>query len=201
MRPFVRTLAASLCGLCLMTLPAWAQSPVNGESRPAAEKTTGGAAADDTSAASTTGLDVPVSLDRIREALAQPPAETLKGLNEQPTFRLQVLEHQKIQQVLEGITFEAPGPEVAGGRTTYEIQRLIFPPVDNPLVQPYGAFNTGEVLTLAAEALIEKAVASKVSNVFTGLFKAQAEREAREEVARTLAALQAPPPAAAPPSN
>ena len=39
-------------------------------------------------------LDLPVSLDKIREALAQPPppAELLKGLNEQPTFRLEVQE-------------------------------------------------------------------------------------------------------------
>ncbi len=73
MRPIVRTLAASLCGLCLMTLPARAQAPVSGDSRPSAEDATRGAVATETEAASTTGLDVPVSLDKIREALAQPP--------------------------------------------------------------------------------------------------------------------------------
>jgi hypothetical protein len=39
-------------------------------------------------------LDLPVSLDKIREALAQPPpAAPLKGMNEQPTFRMEVREH------------------------------------------------------------------------------------------------------------
>lgn len=139
------------------------------------------------------GLDVPVSLDRIRGALAQPPpAEALKGLNEQPTFRLEILEHQRFEQLMDKVKFEGgSGPEVAGGRANYELQRLLFPPVDNPLVQPYAAFSTGEVLTLGAEALIEKLVIQKMSHVFGDMLRSQAEREAREEVARNLAALQA----------
>jgi hypothetical protein len=145
------------------------------------------------------GLDVPVSLDRIRGALAQPPAETLKGLNEQPTFRLEVQEHQRFEQLMDKIKFEGGGgPEVAGGRASYELQRLLFPPVDNPLVQPYAAFSTGEVLTLGAEAIVEKLVIEKMAHVFGNMLRAQAEREAREEVARNLAAFQAaqqaPPP-------
>jgi hypothetical protein len=139
------------------------------------------------------GLDVPVSLDRIRGALAQPPpAEALKGLNEQPTFRLEILERQRFEQLMDKVKFEGgKGPEVAGGRANYELQRLLFPPVDNPLVQPYAAFSTGEVLTLGAEALIEKLVTQKLSHVFGDMLRSQAEREAREEVARNLAALQA----------
>jgi len=139
------------------------------------------------------GLDVPVSLDRIRGALAQPPpAEALKGLNEQPTFRLEILERQRFDQLMDKVKFEGgSGPEVAGGRTNYELQRLLFPPVDNPLVQPYAGFSTGEVLTLGAEALIEKLVVQKMSHVFGDMLRSQAEREAREEVARNLAAVQA----------
>jgi hypothetical protein len=87
---------------------------------------------------------------------------------------------------------------VAGGRASYELQRLLFPPVDNPLVQPYAAFSTGEVLTLGAEAIVEKLVIEKMAHVFGNMLRAQAEREAREEVARNLAAFQAaqqaPPP-------
>lgn len=149
----------------------------------------------------TTGLEVPVSLDKIRGALAQPPQEGLKGLNEQPTFRLQVQEQQRFEQLMDKIKFEGgTGPEVAGGRANYELQQVIFPRVDNPLVQPYAAFSTGEVLTLGAEALIEKLVVDKVSHVFGNMLRAQAEREAREEVARSLAALQAAQPAP-PPKN
>jgi hypothetical protein len=141
-------------------------------------------------------LQVPVSLDKIRGALAQPPAELLKGLNEQPTFRLQVQEQQRFEQLMDKIKFEGgTGPEVAGGRANYELQQVIFPKVDNPLVQPYAAFSTGEVLTLGVEALVEKLVVDKVSHVFGNMLRAQAEREAREEVARNLAALQTAQPA------
>lgn len=147
-------------------------------------------------------LDLPVSLDRIREALAQPPpAEPLKGLDERPTFRLLVQERQRFEQLMDAIKFDGGGgPEVFGGRANYEMQRLLFPPVDNPLVQPYAAFTTSEVLTLAVEALAEKLVITKVAHMFSDLLRGQTERDAREEVARALAAFQAAQ-AAAPPRN
>jgi hypothetical protein len=140
-----------------------------------------------------TGLEVPVSLDKIRGALAQPPpSEPLKGLNDRPTFRLEIQERQRFEQLMDKIKFEGgSGPEVAGGRANYELQRLLFPPVDNPLVQPYAAFTTGQVLTLGAEALIEKVAIEKLSHVFANMLRAQSDREAREEVARNLAAFQA----------
>jgi hypothetical protein len=146
------------------------------------------------------GLDVPVSLDRIRGALAQPPpVDALKGLNEQPTFRLEIQERQRFEQLMDKIKFEGgSGPEVAGGRTNYELQRLLFPPVDNPLVQPYAGFSTGEVLTLGAEALAEKFIIQKMSHVFSDILRSQSEREAREEVARNLAAFQAAQGASSP---
>jgi hypothetical protein len=147
------------------------------------------------------GLDVPVSLDKIRGALAQPAPEVLKGMNERPTFRLEVQEHQRFEQLMDKIKFEGGGgPEVAGGRANYEMQQVLFPKVDNPRVQPYAAFSTGEVLTLGAEAIIEKLVVDKVSHIFGNMLRAQAEREAREEVARNLAAFQAAQPAP-PPKN
>ena len=94
----------------------------------------------------------------------------------------------------------AGGPAVAGGRDAYEQQQLLFPRIDNPRVQPYGAFSTGEIATLGVEALVEKYVAQKVSHVFGDALKAQAEREAREEVARALVAYWAAQPAS-PPKN
>ena len=50
------------------------------------------------------------------------------------------------------------------------------------------------------EALIEKLVIQKVSHVFGEMLRSQAEREAREEVARNLATFQAARPAP-PPKN
>ena len=153
-------------------------------------------------------LNLPISLDKIREGLSQPaPAETLKGLGpgEQPTFRVIVSEQQKFEAMLSKIKWDPPGPQVAGGIYAYEQQERLFPRINNPRVQPYSAFTTGEVATLAVEALIEKYVAEKMKNVIGTALREQAEREAREEVARTLAAYQASrtpaPPAASQPKE
>jgi hypothetical protein len=142
-------------------------------------------------------LDLPVSLDKIREALAQPsPSEPLKGMNEQPTFRTQVQERQRFEQLMESIKFDTAGPVVPGGRDAYDQQQRLFPRVDNPRLQPYGAFSTGEILTLGVEAFVEKYVAQKLAHVFSETLRAQAEREARDEVARSLAGFWAAQPAA-----
>jgi hypothetical protein len=140
-------------------------------------------------------LEVPVCIDRIRDALAHPPAETLKGLD-QPTFRLMVLERQRIDQIMEQITFEGGGgPEVSGGRSNYDMQQLLFPPVDNPLVQPYAPFTTGQVATLAAEGVAEKLTVA-LARRFREARHQEAEREARDEVMRALAAFYAAHPEA-----
>ena len=153
-------------------------------------------------------LNLPVSLDKIRAGLTQPPpAEPLKGLNvaDQPTFRINVTEQQKFDELMSKIKFEAPGPQVAGGVRAYDQQQLLFPRVDNPRVQPYGAFTTGEIATLSVEALVEKYVAQKMAHMVGDVLRAQAEREARDEVARSLAAFRAAQPApsavAAPPKE
>ena len=136
-------------------------------------------------------LNLPISIEKIREGLLQPfPAEPLKGLipSEMPTFHVNITEQQKLEDLLAKIKFEAPGPQVAGGIYAYEQQQRLFPRIDNPRVQPYGAFTTGQVATLAIEALIEKYVAEKMAHLVGDTLRSQAEREAREEVARSLAA-------------
>ena len=47
-------------------------------------------------------LKLPVSLDKIREGLAQPaPAEALKGLNDPPpTFKIEIQEQQKFDELV-----------------------------------------------------------------------------------------------------
>ena len=153
-------------------------------------------------------LNLPVSLDRIRAGLAQPvPAEPLKGLNagDQPTFHINITEQQKFDELMSKIKFDAPGPQVAGGVAAYDQLQRLFPRIDNPRVQPYGAFTTGEIATLSVEALIEKYVAQKMAHMVGNILRTQAERDAREEVARSVAgfwAAQATPPAVtAPPKE
>ncbi|HUK35645.1 MAG TPA: hypothetical protein VLV86_17125 [Vicinamibacterales bacterium] len=111
---------------------------------------------------------MPVSLERIREMLAEPQAPdllgTLNGVNA-TTFRVDITEQAKLDDLMAALRFEKPGPQVAGGNDAYEQYQRLFPPVDNPLVQPYAAFSTRQVIPLAVEALIEKYVVDRIADV------------------------------------
>lgn len=135
--------------------------------------------------------DLPVSLDRIREALKQAPTQTLRGLNEQAHFRVEVIERQKverqkIEELLATLDFRS-GPAVPGGLYAYEQQRIVRPPADNPLAQPYAAFSTSELLTIAIENLIVKYLGGRALAAVTSAERARAEQAARDEVARAMA--------------
>lgn len=148
-----------------------------------------------------TPLNLPISLDKIREGLSQPAAaEPLKGLApaDLPTFRVNITEQQKFEELLAKIKYDPPGPQVAGGIYAYDQYQRLFPRIDNPRVQPYGAFTTPQIATLAVEALIEKYVAEKMAHVLGGALRSQAERDAREDVARAIAAYWASQPAPSP---
>ena len=153
------------------------------------------------------GLNLPVSLDKIRAGLAQPaPAEPLKGLNDPPpTFAVEIREQQKFDDLVSKLKFDKGGPPVPGGIDAYEQYQRLFPRVDNPLAQPYAGFSTGEMMTLGIEALVEKYLAQKMAHVVGTALREQAEREAREEVARSLAQFWAsqssPQSATAPPKE
>jgi hypothetical protein len=192
-------LIAQVVTLILMSAAVQAQQPQPSTPAKQPSSTQDGIQGQSTKEKDQADLDLPVSLDKIREALAQPPPSApLKGMNEQPTFRTQVQERQRFEQLMENIKFDDGGPVVAGGRDAYDQQQRLFPRVDNPRLQPYGAFSTGEILTLGVEAIVEKYVAQKIAHVFSDTLRAQAEREARAEVARTLAgfwATQPPAPA------
>ena len=131
--------------------------------------------------------DLPVSLDRIREALQQPAAEPLKirALDEKPQFRVEVNERQKIDELLKSLKFNSP--PVPGGLYGYEQQRLLFPSVDNPLAQPYAAFSQGELVQISITTLLEKYLMGKLVGAITGAERERAERAAREEVQQAIA--------------
>jgi hypothetical protein len=183
----LRTLVLTALVTLATSGAAWAQQPSSGTA----------------STKEDNGLNLPVSLDRIRAGLSQPaPAEPLKGLNDPPpTFKVEIQEQQKFDQLVSKLKFDKGGPPVPGGRDAYEQYQRLFPRVDNPLVQPYAGFSTGEMTTLAIEALIEKYVAQKMANVVGTALREQAEREAREEVARSLSQFQASQPASSSPKE
>jgi hypothetical protein len=129
----------------------------------------------------TAGFDLPVSLDRIKEGLEQKPTLSFRTLDERPTFRIQILERQKIDELLATLNFKA-GPTPAGGVYWDEIQRQMFPAVDNPLRQPYAAFGQGELLTLLIENLVGRYLGGKALNAVSIVERTRAESAAKEEV-------------------
>ena len=133
-------------------------------------------------------LNLPISMQKIREGVAQPGAP-LKGLDiiSQPTFHVDVTEQQKFDEMLSKIQFETAGPIVAGGVYAYDQQQRVFPPINNPLVQPYAAFTTGQLITLGVEAPLEQYAGEPALRAIATAVEVRTERDAREEVARALA--------------
>jgi hypothetical protein len=133
-------------------------------------------------------LNLPVSVNRIRQALELPaePLKGLRGLDETPTFRVQIRERLKIDELLQSLDFKS-GPPVPGGLYGYEQQRQLFPSVSNPLVQPYAAFNQGELLTILVENLVGKYLAGRAMQAISSAERAHAEAAARDEVTHAIA--------------
>jgi hypothetical protein len=131
-------------------------------------------------------LNLPVSLDKIRDGLQQPPRLSLRTLDERPTFRVQILERQKIEELLATLNFKT-GPTPAGGIYMYEQQRQMFNPVDRPLMQPYAAFGQGQLLTILFQNLLGRYLGGKAINAISKSERARAEANAREEVRAAVA--------------
>lgn len=130
-------------------------------------------------------FNLPVSIERIKEALEQPTALTFHTLDERPTFRVQILERQRIEELLATLNFKA-GPTPAGGVYWDEIQRQMFPAVDNPLRQPYAAFGQGELLTLLVEKIATGFLGGKALNAVSTAQRDHAESAAKEEVRKAV---------------
>jgi len=137
-------------------------------------------------AAQNRAADLPVSLNRIREALEKPEDSRLQHLDVQPDFSVQIEEQRRINEVLSKLDFKT-GPAAAGGLYGYEQQRRLFNPTDRPLQQPYAAFSGGELITIALENLIAKYLGGKVVEGITSAARARAEAQAREEVNQAVA--------------
>jgi hypothetical protein len=130
---------------------------------------------------------LPVSLDRIRDALNKPVDPRLLRMTELPVdFRIQVVEQRKIDEMLSKLNFDG-GPVPAGGLYSFEQQRRLFRPTDRPLMQPYAAYNGGQLITVALENLIAKYLGGRLSDAITGLARSRAEHEARHEVDEAIA--------------
>jgi hypothetical protein len=142
----------------------------------------------DAKAKAAADLDLPVSLGRIRNALerASAPGFLLKNVQDTPTFRIEIRERQKIEELLATLDFKS-GPTPPGGVYAYEQQRVMFPPVDNPLAQPYAAFNQTELLIVGAQAAVSSMVSKYVVKGLKDAYRANQLQAARDEVERAIA--------------
>jgi hypothetical protein len=126
--------------------------------------------------------DLPVSLDRIRSALERPASLALvRRLDDAPTFRLQIFERQKIDELLATLDFKS-GPVPLGGTYGYEQQRVVFPPVDYPTSQPLGAFSQGQLFTILLENVVGKYVAGRATAALSRAVHTRAEAATRREI-------------------
>src|SRR4051812_7664722 len=130
--------------------------------------------------------ELPVSLDRIRQALERPPLFPVQAPINQPLFRVDVQQRNRLQDILSTLNFSS-GPAPAGGLYAAEAQRVMFPSVSNPLRQPYAAFSQPELLTVIIENLAGRYLANKVVGAVTANDRIAAEAAAREELRRTIA--------------
>jgi hypothetical protein len=165
-------LSALLFTAVLAAAPAQAQAPKPSSPADSAPKP---ASSDEPE------LNLPVSLNKIKEALEQTPAISFRTLDERPTFRVQIRERQRIEELLATLNYKST-PAPAGGLYGYEMQRQMWPSVDNPLRQPYAAFNQPELLTILVENLVGHYLAGKVKGAITAAERARAEAAARSEV-------------------
>jgi hypothetical protein len=167
----------------LLTAPLAAQAPASSSASPTDPSPSQDGAQDNQ-----TKPDLPVSLDNIRKGLAQ-PAPPLRGLTdgETPHFKVEINEKQKIslEDLIKNLDFKA-GPVPGGGLYGFEQQRQMFPAVDNPLRQPYSAFNQPELLTILIENLVGRYLAGKAAGAITSAERAHAEAAAKDDVQRAV---------------
>jgi hypothetical protein len=130
------------------------------------------------------GGELPVSVDRIRDRLSQPPA--IKVKTQGTVFRVEVLGRKPtIEDILGPDYLKGPVP-ASGGMTHQEFLDLVTPKD----VQGYAAFSNKEALTVAATSFALQWALQKAIHKFQ---EAKAEREqeaARKEVQEALAELE-----------
>lgn len=134
-------------------------------------------------------VNLPVSLDKIKAGLEQTPTLRLRGLDDVPTFKVEIHEKQKpfaLEELLKNADLK-PGPIPAGGIYANEVQRQLWHTSDNPLMQPYAAFSQPQLLTILIENLVGKYLAGKALNAVTTAERQHAEAQARDDVRRAVA--------------
>ena len=128
--------------------------------------------------------NLPVSLDRIREKLAEPPAIKLDA--QRGVYHVEVVGRQlTIEDILGPDYLKGPTPPPAGGMTHQEFLNMVTPQD----VQGYAAFSNKEAVTVAATSFATWALL-KAMHKFEEAKEERAREAARKEVQDALAELE-----------
>lgn len=185
--PFAAALLASLLGSAAAAGQSAPASTLSSASSSSGSTATPPSASQEAERpARTQPADLPVSLDKIKEALQKAPGERLRGLNERATFSVEIRERQRIEDLLATIKVTS-GPVPPGGALAFEMQRIMHPPNAQPLMQPYAAFSTSELLTIAIENLAGRYLVGRAMESITAAERERAEQAARDEVRAAMA--------------
>ena len=128
--------------------------------------------------------DLPVSLNRIREKLSEPPAIKLDAQG--GVYRVAVVGRKlTIEDILGPDYLKGPMPPPAGGMTHQEFLNMVTPQD----VQGYAAFSNKEAVTVAATSFATWALL-KAMHKFEEAKEEHAREAARKEVQDALAELE-----------
>jgi hypothetical protein len=122
-----------------------------------------------------------------REALARVPEKPLQGLKPRADYSVTIEERQRFKDLLASLDTKSTSPAPPGGLYGWEQQRNVFNSIDHPLMQPYAAFNAGQLITIAIENLVAKFLGGRVLSEIESAERSRAEAAAKAEVARAIA--------------
>jgi hypothetical protein len=165
------------------------------ETRPSSADAEASSRVDTDESGTENAAGLPVSVDRIREALAAPPPKALlREMGAPADFALTVEERVILEDFFRPEDFRV-GPVPAGGLYAHEQQRVLSNSVDRPLQQPYAAFSSGELVTLAIQGLLFRYLGQEVIDQAIAAGRAADEAAARETVMHAIQAYCATQPA------
>jgi hypothetical protein len=156
------------------------------EARPSPADAEASSRVDTAESGTDSAAGLPVSVDRIRDALAAPrPKALLREMDAPADFALTVEERVILEDFFRPEDFRT-GPVPPGGLYAHEQQRVLSNSVDRPLQQPYAAFSSGELVTLAIQGLLFRYLGQEVVDQAIAAGRAADEAAARETVMQAI---------------
>jgi hypothetical protein len=130
------------------------------------------------------GIDLPVSLERIQEAISRPPA--IKPTTNRPVFRVEVFARKpRIEDILGPDYLKGPVP--ASGLTHQEFLNMVTPAEFRGMAM----FSNKEAMTIAATSLALQWALMKAVDKLKDAADERAKEAARKEVLEAMNALEA----------